>query len=82
MTQAGTFSHFVPDILDDTLNSGRWGARHKLGKLMQTRQTVAILGGGASGLTAIQIVSQGGCNGPRIYLVEKEDVWFWPSLLH
>ncbi len=41
---------------------------------MQARQAVAIIGGGASGLlTAIQIISQGGRNGPRVYLIEKQE---------
>ena len=41
---------------------------------MQTRQTVTVIGGGASGLlTAIQIISQGGRSGPRVYLIEKQE---------
>ena len=43
---------------------------------MQDRQAVAIIGGGASGLlTAIQILSQGGRDGPRVYLIEKEETF-------
>jgi uncharacterized NAD(P)/FAD-binding protein YdhS len=52
------------------------GLHHELEELMQTRQAVAIIGGGASGLfTAIQIISQGGRNGPRIHLIEKEETF-------
>ena len=43
---------------------------------MQTRQAVAIIGGGASGLfTAIQIISQGGLDGPRVHLIEKQETF-------
>ena len=43
---------------------------------MQTRQAVAIIGGGASGLlTAIQLISQGGLSGPRVYLIEKQETF-------
>ena len=39
-------------------------------------RAVAIIGGGASGLlTAIQIVSQGGIHGPRVYLIEKAETF-------
>ena len=52
------------------------GLHHELEELMQTRQAVAIIGGGASGLfTAIQIISQGGRNGPRVHLIEKEETF-------
>ncbi len=43
---------------------------------MQTRQAVAIIGGGASGLlTAIQILSQSRRLGPRVYLIERQDTF-------
>ena len=43
---------------------------------MQDRQAIAIIGGGASGLlTAIQILSQGGRDSPRLYLIEKEETF-------
>ena len=43
---------------------------------MQAGQAIAIIGGGASGLlTAIQILCQGGHDGPRVYLVEKEETF-------
>jgi uncharacterized NAD(P)/FAD-binding protein YdhS len=43
---------------------------------MQTRKAVAIIGGGASGLlTAIQLLSQSGASGPRVYLIEKQDTF-------
>src|SRR5271166_4383235 len=39
---------------------------------MTSSQAVAIIGGGASGLlTAIQILSRSGQNGPRVFLIEK-----------
>lgn len=62
------------NALDDTILPG--GGVHELEELMQARQAVAIIGGGASGLfTAIQIISQGGRNGPRVYLIEKEQTF-------
>jgi uncharacterized NAD(P)/FAD-binding protein YdhS len=43
---------------------------------MPNFQSVAIVGGGASGLlTAIQILSQSGPRGPRVYLIEKEETF-------
>jgi glycine/D-amino acid oxidase-like deaminating enzyme len=58
--------------LNDTLLAGCRG-RNELGESMQT---VAIIGGGASGLlTAIQIINQGGHNDPRVYLIEKQETF-------
>ncbi len=43
---------------------------------MQSRHAVAIIGGGASGLlTAIQLLRQSGPQGPRVYLIEKQDTF-------
>jgi uncharacterized NAD(P)/FAD-binding protein YdhS len=43
---------------------------------MRNGQAVAVIGAGASGLlTAIQILNQGGSDGPRIYLIEKYETF-------
>jgi uncharacterized NAD(P)/FAD-binding protein YdhS len=43
---------------------------------MPDRPAIAVIGAGASGLlTAIQLLTQSGRGGPRIYLIEKSDVF-------